>query len=93
MFVSNHLPSDLSPYDFVITDSVSRGRLDLEEMRSLISSFPDTSFIFIFHVTKSGLPRGTAEFQHEVDVLVEVSSGVATANGRFGPGEMEVRFE
>jgi hypothetical protein len=93
MYVSNHLPSDLSPYDFVITDSVSRGRLDLEEMRSLISSFPDTSFIFIFHVTKSGLPRGTAEFQHEVDVLVEVSDGVATANGRFGPGEMAVRFE
>ena len=92
MTVMNYLPSDLGNYQFVIVDSVSRGEMDIHAMRQLIHQNPRISFIFIFHVTKGGLPRGTSEFQHEVDVLVEVNEGQASAIGRFGPGETQVRF-
>lgn len=92
MDISNNLPADLSDYDFIITDSVSRGNLDLGQMQRLKEDWPDKNFIFLFHTTKDGLPRGTNQFLHEVDVLVNVKDGAATATGRFGPGEMEVRF-
>lgn len=92
LIVSNHLPADLSAYRFVFVDSVSRGRMDIDQLRDMIRQWPGIGFIFIFHVTKDGMPRGSAEFQHEVDVIVEVKDGYATAVGRFGPGEAEVRF-
>lgn len=92
MDISNNLPADLSAYDFIITDSVSRGNLDLSQMQQLKADWPDKNFIFLFHTTKDGLPRGTNQFLHEVDVLVNVKDGVATADGRFGPGSMDVRF-
>jgi hypothetical protein len=92
MDISNNLPADLSGYDFIITDSVSRGNLDLSQMQQLKADWPDKNFIFLFHTTKDGLPRGTNQFLHEVDVLVNVKDGVATADGRFGPGSMDVRF-
>lgn len=93
MTVTNYLPSDIGKYGFVIVDSVSRGEMDIDAMRHVIRANPKTTFIFIFHVTKSGLPRGTSEFQHEVDVVVEVKDGQASAIGRFGPGETDVRFD
>jgi hypothetical protein len=92
MDISNNLPADLSNYDFIITDSVSRGNLDLGQMQQLKADWPDKNFVFLFHTTKDGLPRGTNQFLHEVDVLVNVKDGVATADGRFGPGTMDVRF-
>lgn len=92
LILANHLPADLGSYPFVIIDSVSRGGVELEVMRSLIRQWPKTTFIFIFHVTKAGTPRGTLEFQHEVDVIVEVKDGNATSIGRFGPGQTRVRF-
>jgi hypothetical protein len=92
LIVSNHLPADLSSYRFVFVDSVSRGRMDIDQLRDMIRQWPGIGFIFIFHVTKDGMPRGSAEFQHEVDVIVEVKDGHAEAVGRFGPGSAEVRF-
>lgn len=92
LFVTNNLPADLRGYRFVVIDSVSRGFVDIDLMRKLIGDWPEMSFLFIFHVTKDGLPRGKNDFAHEVDVLVEVKDGVANAVGRFGPGKMPVRF-
>ncbi|MEM6269862.1 MAG: hypothetical protein AAF998_10515 [Bacteroidota bacterium] len=93
LIITNHLPADLAAYDFVIIDSLSRGNLDISAMRRLITRWPNTSFFFLAHVTKDGLPRGTREFEHEVDVLVNVKDGQAVADGRYGPGEMKVIFE
>jgi hypothetical protein len=42
--------------------------------------------VFIYHTTKEGNFRGKNENAHEVDVIVEVSDGKATGNGRFGIG-------
>lgn len=92
MVVADHLPAGLSRWDFVIVDSASEGLMSEDTMRRLITDFPDTSFIFLFHATNRGLPRGGTVYRHIVDVLVEVSEGHANAAGRFGPGQMPVRF-
>lgn len=91
LFVSEDIPDNLSPFDFVFIDSVSKGKVDNSKLNELISSNPKTAFIFIFHSTKSGDFRGGQENAHDVDCLIEVADGTATGRGRFGvSGEMEV---
>lgn len=86
LFVSETIPDDLSKYDFVFIDSVSRAGLDMDTIRKLRNDNPRTAFIFIYHTTKEGNFRGRNENAHEVDVIVEVADGKATGNGRFGIG-------
>lgn len=89
---SESLPKDVSSYDFVFIDSVSRAGMELEDLVKLKNSFPQTSFLFIFHATKEGKFRGGNELAHEVDVIIEVENGLAKGKGRFGQGEIGVRF-
>jgi len=86
LFVSETIPEDLSKYDFVFIDSVSRAGLDMDAIRKLRHDNPRTAFIFIYHTTKEGNFRGKNENAHEVDVIVEVADGKAIGNGRFGIG-------
>lgn len=86
LFVSETIPDDLSKYDFVFIDSVSRAGLDMDAIRKLRQDNPRTAFIFIYHTTKEGNFRGKNENAHEVDVIVEVADGKAIGNGRFGIG-------
>lgn len=88
---SDRLPKQLAGYDFVFIDSVSKAGLELEDLVKLKKRHPRTSFIFVFHSTKDGRFRGGNEMAHEVDVIVEVESGLAKASGRFlAGGEMRV---
>tara|TARA_R110001592_G_scaffold43005_1_gene139497 strand:- start:20569 stop:21999 length:1431 start_codon:yes stop_codon:yes gene_type:complete len=89
---SEELPGKLGAYDFVFIDSVSRAGMELEDVIELKNKYPRTSFIFIFHATKDGKFKGGNELAHEVDVIIEVENGMAKGKGRFGQGEMEVRF-
>ena len=89
---SEELPGKLGAYDFVFIDSVSRAGMELEDMIELKNKYPRTSFIFIFHATKDGKFKGGNELAHEVDVIIEVENGMAKGKGRFGQGEVEVRF-
>ncbi|MEM6268350.1 MAG: hypothetical protein AAF998_02880 [Bacteroidota bacterium] len=93
LILADHLPADLSAYDFVFVDSISRGKMGVDMVEQLVTAWPRTSFIFISQVTNEGLPRGGMVYQHLVDYLVNVDKGNATADGRYGPGEMPVRFE
>ena len=89
---SNFLPDDLSDYDFVFLDSVTKLQLSPENLDELRSIYPKVSFIYIFQTTKTGNFRGRNDFQHDVDVVIEVpEKGVAIQNGRFNQGgEMEI---
>lgn len=89
---SEELPAKLGFYDFVFIDSVSRAGMELEDLVLLKNRNPRTSFVFIFHSTKDGKFRGGNELAHEVDVIIEVENGMASGKGRFGQGEMAVRF-
>lgn len=89
--IASEIPENLSDYNFVFIDSVSKAELSIDDLNELRNSNPDTSFIFIFHTTKQGNFRGKQGFAHDADVIISVENGVAKANGRFGTGgEMEV---
>ena len=83
---SEALPKDVSTYDYVFIDSVSRAGMELEDLVKLKNRYPRTSFVFIFHATKDGKFKGGNELAHEVDVIIEVENKMATASGRFNAG-------
>lgn len=92
LFVADNLPKDLSEYQFVILDSVNKLGLNPQDLAKLKSDNPSISFIYIFQSTKEGKFRGTNEFQHDVDVVIEVpEQGKAIQYGRFNQGgEMNI---
>ena len=91
LIIAEKLPEDLSLYQFVFIDSVSKAGLSSSDLTRLHKDNPKTAFVFIFHTTKAGNFRGKQDFAHDVDVIIEVENGVAKANGRFGVGaEMNI---
>jgi hypothetical protein len=87
LFVASILPNDLSPYDFVFLDSVTRLGYTPQDLNRLKTQYPSKSFIFIFQSTKDGKFRGENTFQHDVDVVIEVpEKGKAIQMGRFNQG-------
>lgn len=87
LYVSDFLPSDLSPYDFVFLDSVTKMRLSPNDLVRLGKKYPNISFVYVFQATKHGAFRGSNEFQHDVDVVIHVpEKGIAKQFGRFNQG-------
>lgn len=92
LFVADNLPKELDEYKFVFLDSVNKLGLTPQELTKLKMDNPGVSFIYVFQSTKEGKFRGTNEFQHDVDVVIEVpEKGIAIQNGRFNQGgEMRI---
>jgi predicted ATP-dependent serine protease len=92
LFVSDFLPEDLSAYDFIFLDSVNKLGLSSNDLDVLRKTNHGKSFIFVFQTTKDGNFRGKNEFQHDVDVVIEVpAQGKAVQFGRYNQGgEMEI---
>jgi predicted ATP-dependent serine protease len=92
LFVSDFLPEDLSEYDFIFLDSVNKLGLSSKDLDVLRKNNPGKSFIFVFQTTKDGNFRGKNEFQHDVDVVIEVGEqGKAIQFGRYNQGgEMSI---
>ena len=86
LFITDRIPSDLTPYQFVFIDSVSKAGMDVADLEELRKQYPGVSFIFIYHTTKEGRFKGVNTHAHEVDVIVEVGKGEAKATGRFNAG-------
>jgi hypothetical protein len=57
-----------------------------EKIDRLHKSFPQVSFIFIYHTTKEGKFRGVNSHAHKEDVIIQVEKGVASSTGRFSAG-------
>jgi hypothetical protein len=92
LFVSDFLPEDLSQYDFIFLDSVNKLGLAPGDIDALRKTYPGKSFIFVFQTTKEGNFRGKNEFQHDVDVVIEIpEKGKAVQFGRYNQGgEMDI---
>lgn len=87
LFIASELPENISEYDFIFLDSVTKLGLTPEDLTRLRSLNPTKSFIFIFQSTKDGRFRGANTFQHDVDVVIEVpEKGKAVQMGRFNQG-------
>lgn len=94
LFVSSILPNDLSQYDFIFLDSVTKLGYTPQDLTKLKALNPSKSFIFIFQSTKDGKFRGENTFQHDVDVVIEVPErGKAVQIGRFNQGGEIAIFE
>lgn len=92
LYVTDNLPKNLNDYQFVILDSVNKLELTPKDLEKLKADNKGVSFIYIFQTTKEGKFRGTNEFQHDVDVVIEVpEKGIAIQNGRYNQGgEMQI---
>lgn len=78
-------------YDFVFIDSVNFINLTPQQVEDLKDLASETAFITIQQATKQGFARGSQEFAHNSDIIIEVIEGVAYAQGRFGPpAEMNI---
>lgn len=87
LFVADALPKDLSPYEFIFLDSVNKLGLTPKDLDTLKASNKGKSFIYVFQATKGGKFKGNNEFQHDVDVVIEVpEQGKAVQFGRFNQG-------
>lgn len=87
LFVSDALPPDLSNYDFIFLDSVNKIGLTPKDLEKLKADNKGKSFIYVFQATKGGKFKGNNEFQHDVDVVIEIpEQGKATQYGRFNQG-------
>ena len=87
------LPKDISRWDFIFLDSVNKLRLSPKELEELREKHPDKSFISIFQTTKDGQFRGSQEFMHDMDVVIEVpEKGKAVQFGRYNQGGEMIIF-
>lgn len=86
LYITDRIPADLTPYQFVFIDSVSKAGMDVSDLEELRKQYPGVSFIFIYHTTKEGRFKGVNTHAHEVDVIIEVGKGEVKATGRFNAG-------
>lgn len=85
--VQDYFDGDVRGFDFVFLDSITRLNLGPEDLNKLKEDNPHVSFIFISQVTKAGKARGSNEFYHDVDSIVEfLDFGYAVQHGRFNQG-------
>ena len=90
--VADGIPNDLNNYDFIFLDSVNKLGLTSKDLEKLKSNNKGKSFVYVFQATKGGQFKGNNEFQHDVDVVIEIPErGKATQFGRFNQGgEMDI---
>jgi predicted ATP-dependent serine protease len=81
----------INGYDFVFIDSLDFAKITVEEMEDLKLANPAVSFVTIKQVTKDGKFRGSQEYAHNCDIIIEIIDGIANQKGRYNPqAEMEV---
>ena len=78
-------------YKFIVVDSINFINLEPEDVELLKSENPGAAFITIQQATKNGAFRGSQQFAHNCDIIIEVVEGVAHHTGRYGaPSEMNI---
>jgi len=85
------IKDNISGYEFVFIDSLDFANITVDEMEELKELNPTTSFVTVKQVTKDGKFRGSQEYAHNCDIIVEIIDGIAYQKGRYNPqSEMEV---
>ena len=81
--IKNALPGH--DYRFVVIDSVNYIRIEPEEIEQLKADNPRMALITVQQATKDGKFRGSQQYAHNCDIIIEVIQGVAHHTGRFAP--------
>lgn len=79
--IKNALPGH--DYRFVIIDSVNYIRIEPEEIETLKAENPRMALITVQQATKDGKFRGSQQYAHNCDIIIEVIEGIAYHQGRF----------
>jgi RecA/RadA recombinase len=80
-----------SDYEFVVIDSINFINLEPEDVETLKAENKEKAFITIQQATKNGAFRGSQQFAHNCDIIIEVVEGVANHTGRYAaPSEMQI---
>jgi hypothetical protein len=79
--IKNEIPRH--DYRFVIIDSVNYIRIEPEEIETLKEENPRMALITVQQATKDGKFRGSQQYAHNCDIIIEVIEGVAYHQGRF----------
>lgn len=87
------IKNNIDGYDFVFIDSLDFAKISVEEMEELKAENPNTSFVTIKQVTKDGKFRGSQEYAHNCDIIIEIIDGVAHQKGRYNPQAEMMVFE
>jgi len=84
--IASSMPDSIAAYDIVFIDSVNRAKMVVDDFVDLKNKYPDKSFVLIFQATVDGNYRGGKEWEHEVDVSININeNGYAkTQKSRFG---------
>lgn len=78
-------------YEFIVIDSINFINLEPEDVEELKSLNKGKAFITIQQATKGGQFRGSQQFAHNCDIIIEVIQGVAHHTGRYAaPSEMQI---
>jgi predicted ATP-dependent serine protease len=78
-------------YEFIVIDSINFINLEPEDVEELKSLNKEKAFITIQQATKGGQFRGSQQFAHNCDIIIEVIQGVANHTGRYAaPSEMQI---
>jgi predicted ATP-dependent serine protease len=70
-------------FQFVFLDSVNFMKITPEQLRLLKQENQGVSFITIQQATKDGKFRGSQEYAHDADIIINVAQGEAHQQGRF----------
>jgi hypothetical protein len=70
-------------YKLVFIDSVNFIKITPEQIEELKAENPGTAFVTVQQATKGGQFRGSQEYAHNCDVIVEVIAGTAHQQGRY----------
>lgn len=80
-----------SDYEFIVIDSINFINLEPEDVETLKAENKEKAFITIQQATKNGAFRGSQQFAHNCDIIIEVVEGVANHTGRYAaPSEMQI---
>lgn len=72
LIFSDSLPDILDTFRFIILDSATVMSLTLEGFRSLAQRYPDKTLIVVLQTTKAGTFRGGKDWEHEMDIVLEI---------------------
>ena len=98
LYFNDMLPKDLSKFDVVFIDSVNTLGLEPSDLERLPNN---KAYVYIFQCTKDGKYRGSQEFEHNVDTVIEVENTVSERSrtmtakmhkNRFGGKEKEFKI-
>ena len=71
------------PYKLVFIDSVNFIKITPEQIEELKAENTGTAFVTVQQATKGGQFRGSQEYAHNCDIIIEVIAGTAHQQGRY----------